>query len=76
MYECYLIFIPVIYIFIMLFTYWLYNKIDPYDEETDYCGEGDLNKGAATIWPISLPIFIFCGIIAFFSKIMDFIRKW
>ena len=75
MYKCYLIFIPVIYIFIMFFTYWLYNKIDPYDEEKDYCSDGDLNKGAAAVWPISLPIFIFCGILTFFSKIMDFIRK-
>ena len=60
----------------MLFTYWLFNKIDPYDEEKDYCGDGDSNKTAAAFWPISLPVFIFCGVLAFFSKIMDFIRKW
>lgn len=60
----------------MLFTYWLFNKIDPYDEEKDYCGDGDFNKTAAAVWPISLPIFILCGIFAFFSTIMDFIRKW
>ena len=74
--ACYLISTLIIYILIIPFAYWLYNKIDPYDEEKDYCGDGDLNKGAAVIWPISLPIFIFCGILAFFSKIMDFIRKW
>lgn len=60
----------------MLFTYWFYNKVDPYDEEKDYFGDGDLNKGMAVVWPISLPLFIFGGIFAFFSKIMDFIRKW
>lgn len=65
-----------IYIGIMLAVYALYNKFCPYDEDTDYWGEGDENKGAAMLWPISLPFFLICGAVSGMSKVMDLIRKY
>lgn len=67
--------IVALYIGIMLGTYMLFTKIEPYDPSKDYCGDGDENKVCAAAWPLTLPLLLIFGICSGFSHIMDVIRK-
>ena len=65
-----------IYIGIVLAAYAVFNKVDPYDEATDFSGDGDVNKCAAALWPISIPLLLFCCMIDWIGGIMDLIREY
>lgn len=65
-----------IYIGVMLVTYAVFNKIDPYDEAADTFGDGDENKVAAAFWPVSIPLLLFCSMIEWIGNIMDLIREY
>lgn len=64
-----------LYFGVMFGTYMLFTKIDPYDPDKDYDGDGDENKGMAAAWPVVLPLFALYAICTGAGHIMDMIRK-
>lgn len=60
----------ILYLTITFFFYYILNKIDPYDETTDYCGDGDCNTGIALFWPITIPFLIISIIVVAIIELM------
>lgn len=65
----------ILYLTITFFFYYILNKIDPYDETTDYLGDGDVNIPVAFFWPFATPFLIIGIIIAAIVKLMKKVCK-
>ena len=65
-----------IYLGFMFGLYAILNKIDPYDEKTDWTGDGDGNKAVAAFWPFTIPLLLIFCVIEAISSVMDLIRKY
>jgi TRAP-type C4-dicarboxylate transport system permease large subunit len=65
----------ILYLTITFFFYWIFNKIDPYDETTDYLGNGDVNIPVAFFWPLTIPILIIGMIIAAIVELMKVVCR-
>ena len=60
----------ILYLTITFFFYWIFNKMDPYDESANYSVDGNIPM--AFFWPVTIPILII-GII--FVAIAELMKK-
>ena len=63
------------YIGISLFMYMIATRLNPYNPDNDPYDDGDYNKVVATLWPITLPLFVISCVAYGISKIYDALRK-
>ena len=66
----------VLYLGLVLASYAFFNWLDPYDPDEDYCSDGDINKGMAFCWPITVPIYLVTMGLRGICILMDMIREY
>ena len=63
----------ILYLTITFFFYWIFNKMDPYDESADYLVDGNIPM--AFFWPITIPALIISIIIAAIIELMKVVCR-